>query len=226
MKTLAILSEKGGAGKTTLAVHLAVAAHLAGFETAIIDLDPQGSSADWSDRRGVAPEAVAIPAIRLGKLLVDLEGNSADVAIIDTGRDSNNAGYTAALAADFVLIPCRAGGFDFQALSRTLDMCRLAHKRPWLLLNGLRPGASRAEKDTREALQSETHDVAPVVVHERAIYRAASITTRTAQEVEPGGAAAAELEALFVWVARQLGLSTTRQNPNAKNLQRGKRTAP
>ena len=96
MKVLAILSEKGGAGKTTVAVHLAVAAKLAGLDVAIIDLDPQASAADWSDRRGSEPEAVAIPPARLEKLLSDLRANDADLAIIDTGRDSNNAGYTAA----------------------------------------------------------------------------------------------------------------------------------
>jgi chromosome partitioning protein len=163
MKVLAVLSEKGGAGKTTIAVHLAVAAQLAGLDVAIIDLDPQGSAADWSDRRGSAPEAVAIPPVRLEKLLTDLRGNDADLVIIDTGRDSNNAGYTAARAADFALIPCKGGGFDFRALARTLDLCRLADKRPCLVLNGMRPGATRAQADAREALASHACDIAPVL---------------------------------------------------------------
>lgn len=223
MKVLAILSEKGGAGKTTVAVHLAVAAQLAGLDTAIIDLDPQGSAADWSDRRASAPEAVAIPPVRLEKLLADLRGNGADLVVIDTGRDSNNAGYTAAQAADFVLVPCRAGGFDFQALSRTLDMCKLARKRPWLLLNGMRPGATKAEKDAREALTGDTHDIAPVVLHDRATYRAASITTRTAQESEPDSTASAEITALFQWISGQLELSTTTQRNTKTTAQRGRK---
>ncbi len=220
MKVIAILSEKGGAGKTTLSVHLAVAAQRAGFDTAIIDLDPQGSAADWGDRRGQAPEAVAIPPIRLEKLLTDLRKNGADLVVIDTGRDSNNAGYTAAQAADFALIPCRAGGFDFQALTRTLDMCRLARKRPWLLLNGMRPGASRAEKDAREALTGDDRDIAPMVMHDRVAYRAASITTKTAQESEPGSATALEIEALFIWIAGQLGLPTIPQRHKPLTAQR------
>lgn len=211
MKVLAVLSEKGGAGKTTIAVHLAVAAQLAGLDVAIVDLDPQGSAADWSDRRGSAPEAVAIPPVRLEKLLSDLRENGADLVIIDTGRDSNNAGYTAARAADFALIPCKGGGFDFRALARTLDLCRLADKRPCLVLNGMRPGATRAQADAREALAAHPCDIAPVVVHDRAAYRAASITAKTAQESEPGSAAAGEIEALYLWLAGQLGLSTTRQ---------------
>jgi cellulose biosynthesis protein BcsQ len=72
MKVVAVLTKKGGAGKTTLAVHLAVAAQLAGLDVAIVDL---------------AGEA--------GKLLTDLRANGADLVIIDTGRASNNARYTA-----------------------------------------------------------------------------------------------------------------------------------
>lgn len=223
MKVIAILSEKGGAGKTTVAVHLAVAAQLAGLDTSIIDLDPQGSSADWCDRRGTGPEGVAVPPVRLEKLLSDLRDNGADLVVIDTGRDSNNAGYTAAQNADLALVPCRAGGFDFQALNRTLDMCKLANKRPWLLLNGMRPGAVRAEKDAREALAGDGHDIAPMVLHDRAPYRAASITARTAQESEPDSAASVEIAGLFKWISGQLELSTTQQLSKTTTRQRNRK---
>lgn len=211
MRVVAVLSEKGGAGKTTLTIHLAVAARMAGLETAIVDLDPQASAADWSDARGEEPEAVAIPPARLEKLLHDLRKNGAQFVILDTGRDSHNAGYTAAQAADLILIPCRPGGFDFRALDRTLDLCRLAGKRPYIVLNAMRPGATRAEADAREQLAGKECEVAPVVIHERADYRAASILGRTAQEVEPESRAAAECIQLYEWTSRQLALSTTTQ---------------
>jgi chromosome partitioning protein len=217
MKAVAVLSEKGGAGKTTITVHLAVAAQLAGLDVAIIDLDPQASAADWADQRGSAPEAVAIPPARLDKLLADLRTNGTDLVLIDTPREANNAGYIAAQAADFVLIPFKRGGFDFRALKRTLDLCRIANKRPCLLLNGMRIGASRVEADAREALAAKIlqleHEceIAPVVFHDRAAYVTASITTKTAQETEPASAAAAETEALFLWIVGQLELSTTPQ---------------
>jgi chromosome partitioning protein len=220
VKILAVLSEKGGAGKTTVSVHLAVAAQLAGLNTAIIDLDPQASSADWCDRRGSAPEGVAIPPSRLEKLLSDLRGNETDLVVLDCGRDSHNAGYLAAMASDFALIPMRTGGFDFQALNRTLDMCRLAGKRPCLLLNGMRPGATRAVKDAREALAGDDRDIAPMVMHTRAVYATASITARTAQEMEPGSAAAEEVTSLSRWILGQLGLSTTRQKDQTTTRQR------
>ena len=211
MKVLAVLSEKGGAGKTTITVHLAVAAKLAGLDVAIVDLDPQASAADWTDRRGSDPEGVAVPPARLAKLLTDLRANGAGLVIIDTGRDSNNAGYTAAQAADLVVIPCRGGGFDIRALTRTLDLCRLSHKRPALILNGIRPGATRAAADAREALAGSECDIVPVIVHDRAIYRTASITAKTAQETEPKSAAAEEISQLYSWIAQVLELSTTRQ---------------
>jgi len=213
VKVLCVLSEKGGAGKTTVAVHLAVAANLAGLETAIIDLDPQASAAEWSDARGQAPEAVAIPPARLEKLLADLAGNECDLVIIDTPREANNAGYIAATNSDFILIPFRRGGFDFRALKRTLDLCRIAQKPPCILLNGMRIGASRVHKDVREALEgTDGVSIAPVLFHDRAAYVTASITGKTAQETDPTSPAAQETQELFSWICQQLDLSTTRQS--------------
>ena len=237
MKIVAVLSDNGGAGKTTFAVHLATAAQLAGLDTAVIDLDPQGSAADWCDRRASKPEAVAIPPSRLEKLLADLRANEADLVVIDTGRDSNNAGYTAARAADLSIIPMQIGGFDYQALDRTLDMCDLAQANPWLLLNGVRPGAIRVAADARDSLQQKiaerqakgkgagTIPIAPQIFHERSAYRTASITTQTAQEFEPDSPAAAEVNALFQWVSQQLGLSPTGQRDNVTTRKSGRKAA-
>jgi len=215
MHVVAVLSEKGGAGKTTVAVHLAVAAKLAGQDAVIIDLDPQASAADWADRRGSSPEAVAIPPARLAKLVGGLRANGVQLVIIDTGRDSNNAGYTAAQAADLILIPCQPGGFDFRALTRTTDLCKLAGKRPFVVLNGLQPGATKAEADAREALTAYECDLAPATLHRRVAYRQASIVSKTAQEVEPGSAAAEETRQLYDWVAHQLTLSPIQQSTKA-----------
>jgi chromosome partitioning protein len=211
MKVVAVLSEKGGAGKTTLAVHLATAAHLAGLKVMILDLDPQGSAYAWAERRTEPPEAEAIPPVALAGWLDRLKGAGADLVILDTGRDSNNAGYTAAKAADLVLVPCRAGGFDFLALGRTLDLCRLATKRPFVVLNAIRPGSVRTEQDTREALADLECDLAPTALHDRVDFRTASVAARSAQEIEPEGKAAAEVAALYSWISQQLGLSTKRR---------------
>ncbi len=103
MKVVAVLSEKGGAGKTTLSVHLATAAQLAGNPAALLDLDPQGSAFAWAERRTVPPEAQAILPVALPGWLKKLDEAGAGLVVLDTGRDSNNAGYTAAKAADWFL---------------------------------------------------------------------------------------------------------------------------
>lgn len=215
MKVVAVLSEKGGAGKTTLAVHLATAATLAGKAAVILDLDPQGSAYAWAQRRDAAPEAESIQPIALPSWLEKLRGAEASFVVLDTGRDANNAGYTAAKVADIILIPCRAGGFDFLALGRTLDLCRLAGKRPFVVLNAIRPGAVRAIEDARELLAEMDCELAPMVLHERADYRAASMAARSAQEIDPKGKAAREIGELYNWVNRQLQSPTAQQPQEA-----------
>jgi chromosome partitioning protein len=216
MRVVSVLSEKGGAGKTTLAVHLATAAHLAGLGVAILDLDPQGSAYAWAERRTEPPEAQSIQPVALAGWLTKLDAAKADLVVLDTGRDSNNAGYTAAKAADLILIPLRAGGFDFLALSRTLDLCALAAKRPFVILNAIRPGSVRAEEEAREALAGLECDIAPVVLHDRAGFRQASVAAKSAQELEPKGRAAEEAAAVFEWLSRQLNLQTTRRTKGTK----------
>ena len=204
MKVVAILSEKGGAGKTTLAVHVATAAHLAGQGVAILDLDPQGSAYAWAERRTEPPEAQAITPVALPGWLDKLRQAEAGLVVLDTGRDANNAGYIAAKAADMILIPLRPGGFDLLALGRTLDLCKLAGKRPYVVLNAIRPGSSRAETDARDALTGLECEISPCVLHERADYRHASVAARSAQELDAKGKAAEAVAALFRWLSKQL----------------------
>ena len=114
MKTVAILSQKGGTGKTTLAVHLAVAAERRDVPVAVLDLDPQASAADWKDSRpGDAPSVTSIQASRLRKAL-DVAGSAgAALVIIDSAPHSADAAIAAAEAADLILIPCRRASSTF-----------------------------------------------------------------------------------------------------------------
>jgi chromosome partitioning protein len=74
VKTISFISQKGGVGKTTLAIHLAVAFASDGLNVAILDLDPQASAAEWKDfREEEMPGVIAIPSSRLPKVLKELE---------------------------------------------------------------------------------------------------------------------------------------------------------
>ena len=108
MKTVAIISQKGGAGKTTLALHLATSSALAGRNTAIIDLDPQASAANWGDRRTAElPVVLSAHASRLGHEIKRVEEMEGELLIIDTAPHSDSAALEAAKAADLILVPCR-----------------------------------------------------------------------------------------------------------------------
>lgn len=105
MKIIAIISQKGGAGKTTLAVHLATAAAAAGHTTAIIDLDPQATAASWGDRRiDPAPEVISGQAARLPALVSAARENVASFLVLDTAPNADQTASLAARAADVVLI--------------------------------------------------------------------------------------------------------------------------
>src|SRR5579883_2496149 len=125
MKTIAIISQKGGAGKTTVAVHLAVAAQQRGLNTALFDLDPQASAATWSDKRTqLGPTVVSAQAARLASLLQQAAAQSADLVIIDSAPNADAASLAAARAADLILIPCRPAAFDLNAIGTTLNLDR------------------------------------------------------------------------------------------------------
>src|ERR1700676_5529752 len=115
MKTISIISQKGGAGKTTLALNLAGAAETFGHRCVVIDLDPQASAKGWHDhRQKESPVVISAQASRIKDVLETARQHGADICIIDTAPHSETAALAAARAADLILIPCRAGILDIQ----------------------------------------------------------------------------------------------------------------
>jgi chromosome partitioning protein len=113
MKTVAIISQKGGAGKTTVAIHLAVAAEQRRLRAAVFDLDPQASATSWADRRrSSTPAVVSAQASRLSNLLGQAAAQSANLVLIDSAPNADAASLAAARVADLILIPCRPAAFD------------------------------------------------------------------------------------------------------------------
>ena len=210
MKTVAIISQKGGAGKTTLSVHLATAASLSGHSAAIIDLDPQGTAASWGDRRGAdAPEVVSGQAARLG-VLIEAAQYGADLLILDTAPNADQTALRAAQAADLVLIPCRAATFDLEAIQATRMLAELAKKPSYVVLNAI-PPRSGIGREAAEGLTAQGARVAPAMLSQRAAFTHGVIDGRTAQEFEPDGKAAEEVEALYTWLCGTVGMSTSGQ---------------
>src|SRR3712207_4168765 len=89
MKVVAVVSQKGGAGKTTLAVHLATCAYLNGHRVALVDLDPQATARRWGEKREAeGPEVVSDHPSRLKPLLEAAKGNGADLVVVDTAPNA------------------------------------------------------------------------------------------------------------------------------------------
>src|ERR1700712_1906207 len=135
MKIIGLLSRKGGVGKTTLAVHLAVLAQQAGQRTLLIDLDPQGSAAAWWRARGAGmPGLVETQPAGLRGILDAARADGVDLVVVDT-RPSVEAdvAHVAALS-DLVLIPTRPAIFDLRAILGTLEVVKGPPRRSLIIL--------------------------------------------------------------------------------------------
>lgn len=208
MQTIAIISQKGGAGKTTIAVHLAVAAEQRGMRAALFDLDPQASAASWSDKRAdSSPSVVAAQASRLTSLIEQARAQSADLIIIDSAPNADAASLAAARAADLILIPCRPAAFDLGAIGTTLNLAAVANKPAYVVLNAV-PPLGRVGEEARDALRAGGVAVAEPMLHQLVAYSHAVNDGRTAQEFQPKSKASAEIEALFAWAMNQTNTST------------------
>jgi chromosome partitioning protein len=211
MHTVAIISQKGGAGKTTLAVHLAVEAERSGLATAIIDLDPQASATGWGDSRSQeVPAVVSAQSARLGQVLQTAKHNRAGLAIIDTAPHSESSALAAAREADLILIPCRPAILDLRAISQTVDLARIAGKQAAIVLNAV-PARGSLTNEAIEAVTAYGVGVADVQLGQRAAYVHCLTAGLTAQEFEPDGKAAREIKHLFRWMMKQLGVEHEQQ---------------
>lgn len=213
MHTIAVIAQKGGSGKTTLALALAVSATRAGRAVVVIDVDPQGTAAQWGDRRGSdsPPSVISAQAVRLPNLLQTAEESGADLVIIDTPPHLNAVMLNAARVASALLIPCRPSVFDLDTVRATLDMAKLAGDRPIaVILNDVPPRGPRQEQATDLLRQQLGVAVCPTALGHRAAFADAVITGRSAQEYDPHGKAAAESQAVYKYVCQLVGFTTRR----------------
>lgn len=209
MKTIAIVSQKGGAGKTTLTVHLAVFSAHAGHNAAVIDLDPQASAANWADRRAVElPVVLSAHASRLSHEMQRVQRTGGDILFLDTAPHSDSTALEAARAADLVLIPCRPAILDLEAIARTLALVHTTGTPVSVVLNAV-AAVGQAAAQATEALLDLQAEVCPVRLGNRITFARSLISGQTAQEFEPDGKAAQELAMLHDFVCSRVHLCTS-----------------
>ncbi|MCB2076552.1 MAG: ParA family protein [Novosphingobium sp.] len=207
MPTVAIVSQKGGSGKTTLALHLATIAAYDGMETCVIDTDPQATAAAWGDWRGdFLPEVVTCPPVRLGRTIQKAARGGVELVVIDTPPHGDTAMREAIKAADLVLVPTRARAFDLHAMEATAELVGYGDAPAFVVLNAVPARATRIAEETTAFVEKLGLKVCPVRFGERAAFHRSASAGEVATEAEPEGKAAAEVGALWQWVRDQLGL--------------------
>ena len=200
MQTVALISQKGGAGKTTVALHLAVAFAASGRNTAVIDLDPQASAANWSDRREAElPVVISAHASRLQHDMRRAQDAGCDVLVLDTAPHSDRTALDAAKAADVILMPCRAAILDIEAVTTTLELLQTTDKPIYAVLNATTPQGHEA-REAAEALAELDVQTCPAWLGNRVAFARSLISGQTAQEVDPKGKAAQEVAQLHEFV--------------------------
>ena len=208
MRTLAVIALKGGSGKTTVATHLALAAHLRGLNTLLVDIDPQGSSHEvLSARQSPGPRCVTSTGPQVMAAQLAAVGSRTDLLIIDTAAGAVEDVSEAIVLADVAVMVVRPTLLDIAALARTLAIVRRLRKPSTVVVNQAPVAREGIEapvvKRALRALEYMRLPVAPVIVRSRAVYQTAVETGRSAEEM-PDQAAAREIAALWDYIDKAL----------------------
>ncbi|HHK7933983.1 TPA: ParA family partition ATPase [Serratia marcescens] len=201
MQVIAVLNQKGGAGKTTIATHLARALQLAGADVLLVDSDPQGSARDWAAVREDQP----VPVVGIDRPTIERDLKSIatkkDFVVIDGAPQAADLAVSAIKAANFILIPVQPSPYDIWA---TADLVELVKQRIEVTDGKLKAAfvVSRAIKGTKigaevtEALSGYGLPVLESRITQRVSYPSTAAGGTTVIDAEPGGEAAREVQAL------------------------------
>ena len=205
MHVLAIIGQKGGNGKTTVSLGIAVEAVSAGRSVAVIDLDPQSSLFSWAKTRELDDIAVvAATAGKLPALIGALEKKGITLAIIDTPGADGAASAAAMREADLNVIPSRPSIFDLWASAQTRAALKAAASDFVFMLNQCPPAQQTARVDNAVAALEEMGGLISPLVLARVDYQEAARHGLGVTEINPHGAAAQEMRALWASLKRRL----------------------
>lgn len=198
-KILAVAQQKGGAGKTTIAVQLGVWWASKGRKVTLLDVDPQGSMNAWHGLRAEAgidgaPYASEVAGWKLSGEIDRLKREN-DLIIVDTPPHAETDARVAVRAAELILVPVQPSPMDWWATKPTLDMAAKEKTRCLLILNRL-PARGKLADAIRAKIEEQGLPLAKASLGNRSAFAVSMMEGRGVAETQPKGTAAAEIEAL------------------------------
>jgi chromosome partitioning protein len=209
MKTVALLARKGGAGKTTCAIHMGALAQADGQRVLFFDLDPQRSLATWwQSRPSETPPLIETDANRLAELLQEAQREGYELAVVDTPPAVTFDTARVAGIADLVLIPLRPSILDIYAVEGTAAVVKASRTPAMLVLNACAPPTVTGEAPTtieaRMALKDMAVPIAAAALAQRMDYARALNSGEAVTEFAPTSKAAAEITRLWHEVHQEI----------------------
>lgn len=203
MMIICFVTQKGGSGKTTLAINCGVVASQKGKRALILDMDAQATAETWyQDRDADVPQVIKLNASELDRALAAAKKQGFDWVLIDTpGRDEPGAA-AAIRAADFCVIPCRPSPADLKATPPTVETIRRLNKPAAFVLTQAPPRSFR-NREAEHGL-SVLGMVCPIYIVLRNVYQDAQGAGLGVTEYEPVGKAAGEVMALWEWLTKKI----------------------
>lgn len=210
MLVVCVQAQKGGVGKTTLAVQLLIAGWLAKKAVCILDLDPQRSAEHWAELRfrlhGLrAPAIVSGEPEKLRDMIAAARRTNTDIVIIDTPPIVNKTTILAAGAAHLVLVPTRASVLDDFSLRETLDVLQAskAIRKTLVVVNAMEDDQDADEESVRRIAAEYGAQVVATSIENDPAYRSSLRQGRGVVEVAPKSTAARQIQALFRLVSKR-----------------------
>lgn len=217
-KVITVAQQKGGAGKTTIAAHLAVAFSQRGKRVAVIDIDPQGSLKAWhairETRFGEGYTGLTFQAIsgwRLGSEVASLR-RSHDVIVIDSPPHTETEAKSAIRAADLLVIPVQPSPTDVWATKATLDLAAKERIPAYILLNRVTPNSKMVQ-----AIASELPNMLKSQLGNRVLFASAIMDGRCVTETAPNSPASQEVKALAKEVGKLIFADEAKPTKKAKD---------
>lgn len=209
-RIITVAQQKGGAGKTTLAAHLAVAFTVAGKSVAVVDIDPQESLTLWyrlrEERSGDAGAGLLVNQITGWRVKTEVERLAAeyDVVLIDSPPHAETETRIAIRAADLVVVPVQPSPMDVWATGPTLELARDEGRPVLIVLNRVPPRANLTE-EMIAAVKKYGAGLARARIGNRVAFASALSEGQAVGEMQPRGKAAAEIKALAREILRKAG---------------------